>query len=103
MFPGLLLFLGFLTSVGCTAAKTFAFRGSDITGPVKCSESDCAAFLLCRTQIRELEESVRDEVEDAVKFADESPKPVRPALLPDLLQLVPHSGCGPCMPVPGPM
>ena len=28
-------------------------------------------------QIRELEESVRDEVEDAVKFADESPKPVR--------------------------
>ncbi len=31
-----------------------------------------------RRQIKELEESVRDEVEDAVKFADESPKPVRP-------------------------
>jgi hypothetical protein len=33
---------------------------------------------LPRRQIKELEESVRDEVEDAVKFADESPKPVRP-------------------------
>lgn len=41
-------------------------------------------------QLKELEESVRDEVEDAVKFADESPKPVRPLGL-QAARLLPES------------
>ena len=31
---------------------------------------------------------MRDEVEDAVKFADESPKPVRPIPLPDFQRVM---------------
>ena len=33
--------------------------------------------LMSEADVKELEKSVIDEVEDAVKFADESPKPVR--------------------------
>jgi len=34
------------------------------------------AGLMSEADVKELEKSVIDEVEDAVKFADESPKPV---------------------------
>lgn len=32
-------------------------------------------------QLKDIEKEVVDVVEEAVKFADESPKPVRPALI----------------------
>ncbi len=38
---------------------------------------------MSEADVKELEKSVIDEVEDAVKFADESPKPV--SILPSLL------------------
>lgn len=37
--------------------------------------------LLSESQIRDIEKEVLEVVEDAVKFADESPKPVRCAVL----------------------
>ena len=36
-----------------------------------------AEGLLTEAQVKEIDQSVTEEVEDAVKFADESPKPVR--------------------------
>jgi TPP-dependent pyruvate/acetoin dehydrogenase alpha subunit len=37
--------------------------------------------LLTEQQIKDIEKSVLDEVEEAVQFADESPKPVSPVFL----------------------
>ena len=73
MFPG---------SAGCAAALWLFLSWPPHRAHFpRCSEQELQeASLLCRGQIRELEESVRDEVEDAVKFADESPKPVRPGI-----------------------
>lgn len=36
-----------------------------------------AEGLLTEAQVKEIDQSVTEEVEDSVKFADESPKPVR--------------------------
>ena len=43
--------------------------------------------------IKELEKSVNEEVEDAVKFADESPKPVSVLPLPCFLCFIFCMGC----------
>ena len=48
--------------------------------------------LLSEAQLKDLEKEVIDVVEDAVKFADESPKPVR-ALRPTL-GFLPGQGAG---------
>ena len=62
----------------CAAHSTTRAAGVQARDPIPQFRSwALAEGLLSEAQVKEIDASVTEEVEDAVKFADESPKPVR--------------------------